>query len=265
MQNSNPSHPTPNPAASSIEEDRARDHERARAGSRSGKRGVSELFAMFFGHGDEQPGEHAHPPDAHLPHNSGARIGHGDPHAHERAPQRVTLDELLPVFSEPIDWALARAELRVTDPVDVAALDRVRAAYESRLAWIHSDGARGEARPKLRPTDLITVAGLVIRSIDPGLAQRAAAGAREGLLEALADLIPLGLAVESGAAPPAPGVWYVHEIPGAPVPFGGVPFGGVPFGAPVSFSAPHPLGACFGGPVRCSARSACCCPHGRGF
>ncbi len=282
MQNSNPSHTSPGPAAPSIEDEAfARAYERARARILAGARSAGDLVAALLGRCDEQPRDHARPlGTAAAPNHVGAS-GDSEPRVdHRDAPDnraRVTLDELLPVFREPIEWALARAEQHAQgDPLDLAALDRVRAAYRSRLAWIGSGGALGEARPKLRPTDMITVAGLVVGSIDPSFAQRVAAGAREGLLDALADLVPLGLADapdEAGAAHPASTFWYIDEIPDAPVPFGTpVPFGARCFGTPPPFSTPVPFGVPgpFGAPVPFGARRvprpvmpACCCRHRR--
>ncbi len=281
MQNSNPSHTSPGPAAPSIEHEAfARAYERA-ARILASARSAGDLVAALLGRCDEQPREHARslgtataPNHVDASGDSGPRVDHRDA-PDNRA--RLTLDELLSVFREPIEWALARAEQHAQgDPLDLAALDRVRAAHQSWLAWIGSSGALGEARPKLRPTDVITVAGLFIGSIDPSFAQRVAAGAREGLLDALANLVPLGLADapdEAGAAHPASTFWYIDEIPDAPVPFGTpVPFGARCFGTPPPFSTPVPFGVPgpFGAPVPFGARRvprpvmpACCCRHRR--
>jgi hypothetical protein len=194
VQNSNPSHnPSPLPPSESLDEALARAYERAVRRMREGTHGRGSLFAALAG---EPPDENARsrgtaaPHVAAEPHDGDARVDRANPSA-GGAP--VTLDELLPVFREPIEWALARAEHHAQgDPVDLAALDRVRAAYQSRLAWIVSSGLLGEARPNLRPTDVITVAGLLIGSIDPSFAQRVSVGMHEGLADALAELIPLG-------------------------------------------------------------------------
>jgi hypothetical protein len=131
------------------------------------------------------------------------------------------------VFRDPLEWALARAEQHAQgDPVDLAALDRVRAAYQSRLAWIASGGLLGEARPSLRPTDVLAVTGLLIGSIDSGFAQRVSVGMHEGLLDALADLMPLGLPDTSGAGAasyPSGPFGYDDRSPQPVVPFGPPP------------------------------------------
>lgn len=221
MQNSNPSHnPSPIPPPLSLDEALAHAYERARARILAGKQCASDLFAAFTARTDEHPDDKARSHAATQPHDDGARL---DP----AGGVRVTLDELLPVFRDPIEWALARAERHAQgDPLDLVALGRVRAAYQSRMAWIGSNGALGAAKPTLRPTDVLTVAGLVIRSIDPSFAQRASIGMREGLLDALAEMIPTGMAYVPGAAAPPhpPGLfWCGDHIPGAPTPFGPPP------------------------------------------
>jgi hypothetical protein len=194
---------------------------------REGAHGMGSLFAALTG---EPPDQNARPRGASAPHvaadqhDGGAPADRGDRPAGGAG---VTLDELLPVFREPIERALARAERHAEgDPIDLAALDRLRAAYQSRLAWIASGGLLGEACLNLRPTDVLTVAGLLIGSIDSGFAQRASVGMREGLLDALADLIPLGLANAPGsrAASYSSGPFVCGDgIPRAVTPFGPPP------------------------------------------
>jgi hypothetical protein len=228
VQNSNPSHnPSSVATAPSIDEEAlARAYERARARILAGEQILSGLFGAFAARSDEHPNEKAGPRGSAAPHTAaepqdgGERTDRGDPPG---GGARVTLDELLPVFREPIEWALARAERHAQgDPLDLAALGRVRAAYQSRLAWIGTGGALGEARPKVRPTDLLTVAGLLVGSIDPSFARRTSVGIRESLLDALAEVIPLGLAYASGADAPHPAAtfWCVDEIPNATAAFG---------------------------------------------
>jgi hypothetical protein len=230
VQNSNPSHnPSSVPTATSIDEETlARAYERARARIHAGEQISDDLFAAFIARANEHSDEKARPSGsaasrpAAEPHDGGTRPNRDD---RSDGGVRVTLDELLPVFREPIEWALARAEWHAQgDPVHLAALGRVRAIYQSRLAWIDTGGALGEARPKVRPTDLLAVAGLLVGSIDPSVAQRTSVGIREGLLNALAEVIPLGLAYAPGGAAnashPAATFWCVDETPGAPAPFG---------------------------------------------
>lgn len=217
MQNSNPSHTlSVVPPPPSLDEALARAYERVRARILAGEPVSGDLLGAFTPRTAE-PIDKARPQAAAEPRDDGAPR---DP----AAGARVTLDELLPVFRGPIEWALARAERHAQgDPVDLAALDRVRAAYQSRLAWIGSSGWLGAERPNLRTTDLLTVAGLFVDSIDPSLLRRASVGTREGLLGALAEMIPLGLAYAPGAAAPAHPAAPVccgDHIPSAPAPFG---------------------------------------------
>ena len=206
MQNSDPSHsPSPNPPSMSIVEVLARAYERVRARILAGEPISDDLFSAFTARSDE------HPDEKTRPHGTAAPHAPAEPHedrgradrSGSAGPARVTLEELLSVFRDPIEWALTRAERHAQgDPVHLAALGRVRAVYQSRLASIGSGGALGEALPKPRPTDLISVAGLVISSIDPTFAQRISIVARESLLDALAEQIQLGLAYAPGAAAP---------------------------------------------------------------
>lgn len=226
MQHSNPSlHPATPAVPLSLEEALARAYERAVKRLRSGDLGLGHLFAAFTGRCDEHPGETTHPddptrPDAvSQPGDPDASADHDDPDAGTL----VTLDELLPVFREPVEWALARAEQHADgDPVSLAALVRVRYAYQSRLTWIVSGGTLGEARPRFRPADVLTVIGLVAGSIDPSFADRASSGIRDGVLEALARVIPIGMASDpsvAGALYPAPPHRYGLPFPGASASF----------------------------------------------
>jgi hypothetical protein len=216
VQNSNPSHtPTPVPPPLSFEDARARAYERARVRIIASEPAWRDLLGAFTTRTDQPPDDKARPLAAAEPRDDGA-------HANPPGGARVTLDELLPVFRDPIEWALARAERHAQgDPLNLAALDRARAAYQSRMAWIGSDGALCAARPTLRPTDVLTVAGLVIGSIDPSFAQRTSIGMRDSLLDALAEMIPIGVACAPGAAaPPAEPFCCGDHIPGASAPFG---------------------------------------------
>jgi hypothetical protein len=227
VQNSNPSHnPSPLPSSQSLDEALARAYERAVRRIRKGNHGTGSLFAVLTGESPDEsarPRSTAAPHVAAKPHERDARVDRDEP---PTSGTPVTLDELLPVFREPIEWALARAERHAeSDPVDLAALDRVRAAYQSLLAWIASSGLLGEARPNLRPTDVLTVAGLLIGSIESGFAQRASVGMREGLLDVLADLILPDL----GDAPGSQAVSY----PSGPFGCGdAIPHAVTPFGPP---------------------------------
>jgi hypothetical protein len=209
---------------------------------REGDHGMGSLFAMLTGESPDASARSrstAAPHVAAEPHERDARTDSGNPPA-DSAP--ITLNELLSVFREPIEWALARTEQHADgDPIDLAALGRVRAAYQTRLAWITSGGLLGEPRPSLLPTDVLTVAGLLIGSIYAGFAQRVSVGMREGMLDVLADLIlpDLGDAPGSQAAP----------YPAGPLGCGdGIPHAVTPFGPPPS---PRPT------------VPQCCCRHGQ--
>ena len=73
--------------------------------------------------------------------------------------------ELLRVLREPVEWILALAyQLAGADPVDVAAIVRLRAAFQARLA----------GRPTgIRKTDLLVVFGLLFGALDPSIVVRA--------------------------------------------------------------------------------------------
>jgi hypothetical protein len=243
VQNSHPSNLSPVSTEPSIAADAlARAYERARARILGGEPRAGDLFAAFTGFDDEHPDEKTRPhgpaaPHAAAPRDSGARRRGARPDGGDP----VTLDELLPVLRDPIHWALSRAERCAQgDPVDLAAIDRVRGAYQSRLAATGTGGALGDARAKVRPTDLLTVAGLVVRSIDPSFAQRASTGARASLLDALAAAIPLGLAHAPGGIdarhPAAALLCYLDEIADEPAPF-----------APLRIPHAAALGCCCGG------------------
>lgn len=245
MQNSHPHLPsTPTPL--SLDDALARAYERAVQRMRSGGLGLAELLAACVTRGDEHPDEKigprgtVSPTDPAEPRDDGGPVDRGDPNTSGRA----TLDELLSVFREPIAWVLGRAERHAQgDPVDLAALDRVGAAFHSRLAWIHSDGVLGEARPRFRAADLLTVAGLIAGSFDPIFAARSSGGLRETFLDALAHVIPLGAA-------------YAPSIPSAPRSASPLGFVELFSGASLPFGAPRPP---------CAAMPVCCCRHGHLF
>jgi hypothetical protein len=72
--------------------------------------------------------------------------------------------DLLRVIREPVEWLLTLAHrLAASDPVDIAAVDRVRAAFHARLAG-RSIG--------VRTTDLLIVFGLLVGALDPSVVLR---------------------------------------------------------------------------------------------
>jgi len=103
--------------------------------------------------------------------------------ANRTADQLLDGAELLRVIREPIEWILTLAyQLADGDPVDVAAIVRLRAAFHARLA----------GRPTgIRKTDLLVVFGLLVSALDPSVVVRA-----------ISDTIGDGLAAVFGSEPP---------------------------------------------------------------
>jgi hypothetical protein len=76
--------------------------------------------------------------------------------------------QLLRAVREPIEWMLGLARrLAGDDPVDIAAVARVHAAFCARL--------RGQPA-RLRSSDLFIVLGLLLGALDPSVVARAVAG-----------------------------------------------------------------------------------------
>lgn len=102
---------------------------------------------------------------------------------------------LLRVVREPVEWALRLAhQLANGDPVDVAAVDRVRAAFHARLAG---------RRMAMRTTDLLIVLGLLVTALDPSV-----------VLEAVSETLGDGLAAVLHAE--APILAHFTRVPGSP-------------------------------------------------
>ncbi len=91
--------------------------------------------------------------------------------------------ELLRAICEPVEWVLVLAyKLAGTDPVDVAAIARLRAAFHAWLA----------GRPAgIRKSDLLAVFGLLFGALDPSV-----------VVHALSDTIGDALAEELGSEQP---------------------------------------------------------------
>jgi hypothetical protein len=161
---------------------------------------------------------------------------------------RLELAELLGVLRDPIEWVFTLAERRAQgDPVDIAAIHRVRDAVLHRVNAVIVGAPRAEP-PRIRAADLWTVADLLIDTLDPSLVDRVL----RGVGTSIADVLIAGLAFdpslvaprERGAAsmpgphapPPVPPSWYLGTIPArADAPFG--------YGA----AFPHLPGVCGGG------------------
>jgi hypothetical protein len=102
--------------------------------------------------------------------------------------------ELLRVIREPVEWLLALAhQLAGADPVDVAAIVRLRAAFHARLA----------GRPTgVRKTDLLVVFGLLVGALDPSVVVHAVPDTIGDRLAAVLDSeSPLALPI-AGAVDP---------------------------------------------------------------
>lgn len=98
--------------------------------------------------------------------------------------QALTSAELFRLLREPIDWLLSLADrLAITDPADLAAVERVRAAILGRLSGQPAG---------LRATDVLIVFGLLVSALDPAVVIRAVSGTLgEGLAAVLASELPI--------------------------------------------------------------------------
>jgi hypothetical protein len=109
--------------------------------------------------------------------------------------------ELLHVVREPVEWLLTLAHrLASSDPEDVAAIDRLRAAFRARLAG-RSIG--------VRVTDALTAFGLLVSALDPSMVL-------QSVTRTIADGVSTLLAFE-GAALAAQLASLVEAPPATPV------------------------------------------------
>ena len=238
MQNSNPSPHVPSvPFPYSLSEALSRAYLRARDTSAGSAPSASDILAAFA------RGPEPEPPDQ-------AAIEDSDPDAVAGYVDRA---ELLGVMRGPIAWVFALAARRAqNDPVDLAAIERVRDAALHRIDAIIAGAAPADA-PRIRAADLLTVASLLVGTLDPAIVGRAAQVVGGGIADALTQLLPLAPMIAgefagtpgASAAPGMPGpvspAACSHEQPspsiwvGGPYPCGG-PFAGA-------------LGGMFGGPI----------------
>ncbi|HEX7841474.1 MAG TPA: hypothetical protein VF469_28570 [Kofleriaceae bacterium] len=106
----------------------------------------------------------------------------GDESAADEPTVELPIDgaDLLRVIREPIEWMLALAErLAGDDPVDLAAVARLRVALLARLA--------GQPA-RIRKTDVLIVFGLLVGALDPS-----------AVIHAVSDTIGDGFAAVLGA------------------------------------------------------------------
>ena len=114
--------------------------------------------------------------------------------AEHAADQLLDSTQLLRVIHEPVEWILRLAHLLADgDPVDSAAIVRLRAAFHARLA----------GRPTgIRKTDLLVVFGLLVSALDPSVVVRAVSEKiGDGIAAVLGSESPLALHIASTVGP----------------------------------------------------------------
>jgi hypothetical protein len=234
VQNSNP---FPNlssvPFPYCLHDSLARAYVRARESSAGTAPTASDIFAAFA---------HAHEPEQ----PSGATAVDSDEAT--AVAGLVDIAELLSVMREPIAWVFTLAERRAEgDPVDLAAIDRVRDAALHRVDAIIADTAPADA-PRIRATDVLTVASLLVGTLDPAIIARAAQIVGGGITDTLSALLPLVPTIASefvstphacGGAhtrPPVGPPWYAEYLAHVATPFADG------YSGPLGGSYPGPLG-----------------------
>lgn len=179
MQNSNPSQ---NPLSyPSLLHDLL---ERAFFNARSASSGTASIPGGITG-ADATPDDETAGDDARIGVDADTTDDAGD------AVGRLELAELLGVMREPIEWVFTLAERRAQgDLVDIAAIHRVRDVALHRINAIIV-GARSAESSRIRATDLLTVASLLVGAVDPSLVQHATQGIRTRLADTLVALLQL--------------------------------------------------------------------------
>jgi hypothetical protein len=126
------------------------------------------------------------------PASPGAPADAAAPEAPAVAPPLVTGAELFGVLREPIEDLLSLAhQLASTDPVDLAAVQRVNAALLTR--WSGQPAG-------LRARDVLIVLGLLVRVVDPAT-----------VIRAVSNTLSQGIATVLGSDSPVS--FYVARIP----------------------------------------------------
>ena len=158
----------------------ARAYARAQEANPGAAPSPSDIFAAFA-RGHTPPGSPAAP----------AAAGASDSADPSATCGRVDRAELLAVMREPIAWVFTLAERGAQgDQIDLAAIDRVRGAILHRVDAIIS-GAVASEPPRIRTADLLTLAGLLVGTLDPALVRHAVQALSGGFIEAIGALWPL--------------------------------------------------------------------------
>jgi hypothetical protein len=219
----------------------ARAYARAQEANPGAAPNPGDIFAAFA-QGHTPPGNPAAPADA-------GAVDSVDP----GAVGLLDRAELLAVMRAPIAWVFTLAERRAQgDQVDLAAIERVRDAILHRVDAIIV-GAVASEPPRIRAADLLTVASLLVGTLDPAIVRHAVQTLGGGLIDALGSLGTLWPLVPSvaddaaGAPGPYPetcasdaGATHAccdHVAPHA-----------APFASPYGVPLGVPYGALFGGP-----------------
>jgi hypothetical protein len=242
VQNSTPfPNPFSVPFPYCLSESLARAYAHARERRADGAPTASDVFAAFA-RATEQADARA---DEH------AEDGAGDDADPDDLTGQLDIAEIVGVMREPIAWVFTLAERRAQgDPVDLAAIQRVRDAALHRVDAIIAGSAPTDP-PRIRAADVLTVATLLVGTLDPSLLHRAAQMLGGGIIDALAAVLPLAPMVNDVMSAQGPGAephardsaassWYSDYVQRAAAPFAG-PYAaalGVPLAVP---HLPRPL------------------------
>jgi len=217
----------------------ARAYARAQEANPGAAPSAGDIFATFA-RGHTPQGSPAAPAQA------GASDG-ADPGVRSGLVDRA---ELLAVMREPIAWVFTLAERGTQgDQIDLAAIERVRGAILHRVDAIIA-GAVASEPPRIRAADLLTVASLLVGTLDPAIVRHAVQTLGGGVVNALGALGALWPLVPSvaddaaGAPESCPGS-FASEPSATHVHYDYIPrTGGAPFASPYGW----PYGVPFGGP-----------------
>lgn len=213
----------------------ARAYARAQEANPGAAPSAGDIFATFA-RGHTPQGSPAAPAEAVA--SDGA-----DPGARSGLVDRA---ELLAVMREPIAWVFTLAERGTQgDQIDLAAIERVRGAILHRVDAIIA-GAVASEPPRIRAADLLTVASLLVGTLDLAIVRHAVQALGGGVVEALGALWPLipSMAGDAAGAPEADPGSCASEPSATHVHYDYIPRTGAPFASPYGW----PYGVPFGGP-----------------